>query len=697
MPSRKRVYQLVLCSLILTIAVALVRESSADNRQREIAALARATLARRCFACHGENGVARKKVFVLDRDRLVASQIVIPGDSNSLLLEMVESGAMPIGGAELSEEELGTLRNWILDGAPSWDDEVTSAKRVLLTEPAILALIRNDLLRARERDRVFLRYFSLAHLLNAGVQDAELETYRGGLSKLVNSLSWNREINPLASIDAERTVFRVDLRDYRWTAATWQSIIAAYPYGVRGAESRNIDQLSGAALPYIRADWFAANASVPPLYHDILGLPPTALELERQLGIDTTRDLEEEKNVARAGLRTSGVSQNNRVLERHVSPNGAYWKSFDFKNNVDDQNIFKDPLRLNPAGGEIIFNLPNGLQAYMLINGSGRRIDEAPIAIVADRNNPDDPVIRNGRSCMSCHYAGIQTFKDDVRPVVRGLAFAKFDREKALAIYPTLDTLDRLMEKDIARFQSAIGQTGGRSISSTVEPINALSRRFLADLSVAQAAAEAGLDPKGFQARIARSERLLALGYGQLLVDNGGIKRDAWERNFGDLTQELQLGDYVASSVVLPRRSAAGITNAASGINRTFAGLFGTRLDTADIMRSARTIVVRSMTIYLEPQQLENELRQRPEFKSLGLAMVKDEQMADIRIEINRAEFSFNYAYTVTNPQTSIVVASGSVTAWNGDVAAPRIAHEILREIQAVRQGSTGIKSRAKD
>ena len=113
---------------------------------------------------------------------------------------------------------------------------------------------------------------------------------------------------------------------------------------------------------------------------------------------------------------------------------------------------------------------------------------------------------------------------------MRGLSFAAFD---------------------IARFQSAVGQTGGRSISSTTEPINALSRRFFADMSVAQAAAEAALDPKEFQARIARSERLLGLGYGQLLVENGGLRRDAWDGNFGDLTQELQLGDYVASIIVL--------------------------------------------------------------------------------------------------------------------------------------------------
>lgn len=89
------------------------------------------------------------------------------------------------------------------------------------------------------------------------------------------------------------------------------------------------------------------------------------------------------------------------------------------------------------------------------------------------------------------------------------------------------------------------------------------------------------------------------------------------------------------------------------------------------------------MTFYLEAQQLESELRKRSEFKSLGVAIVRDKKLADLRIEINRAEFSFNYTYRVTNPQTSVVVASGKVTARNGDFAAPQIAQEILKEISA--------------
>ena len=674
-------FALIMISAVFT-SVALTNDSD-----RELSALARDILSRRCFACHGANGVARKNIFVLERDRLVASRTVIPGNTNSSLLSVVESGAMPMGGPELPQDEKTVLRNWIARGAPNWDDTNRSI-RTFLTEPALLALIRNDLLQTSDRSRPFLRYFSLAHLYNAGISDEELETGRAALSKLINSLSWHREIAPLAPIDPARTVFRIDLRDYNWTAATWNLLLAVYPYGIRSADSRVIDQLSGSPLPYLRADWFVANASIPPLYHDILGLPKTVRELEQILSIDTARDLEEEKNVARAGLRSSAVSQNNRVLERHVSQHGAYWKSFDFKSNLDDQNIFKDPLRLNPAGGEIIFNLPNGLQAYFLINSFEQRIDQAPISIVSDRNNPDDPVIRNGRSCMSCHFSGIQSFKDEVRPVVRSLPFASFDRQKVLSIYPAQDTLDRLIERDRNRFQQAATAIGASAASAQAEPINALARRFFSEMSVGQAAAEAGLELGEFQSRIAMSSRLLGLGYGQLLVRDGGIRRDAWDKNFGDLARELELGDHVASVIVLsPRASALRLPNQAGGANRTVVPrAIGS--DPNAIMRSARTICVRSMTVYLEAQQFENDLRKRPEFNAMGLMIVKDENAADILIDINRAEFSFKYSFTATNPASSIVVSSGKVTAWNGDFAGPRLAKEFLMHMQTARSSS---------
>ena len=677
--------RLLLLIAYLAGAVGLLvipQPATAEDETRALAEQARDILARRCFQCHGANGVARKNIFVLDRARLISAKTVIPGDDKSPLLRMVETGAMPPAGPELSEKEKSILRKWILAGAVDWEDiNKTTTRREFITESAITAYIYKDLLRADERSRPYLRYFSLAHLLNAGASDDEMEAYRAALAKLVNSLSWHREITQPAPVDDAKTILRIDLRDYGWTERTWNVILASYPYGVLKQGDEIIARLSITSPVYVRADWFVAVAAAPPLYHDLLGLPASAAELERLIGVDTARNLAEEKNVARAGVRSSGVSHNNRVLERHVSPYGAYWKSFDFRNDPVTQNIFKDPLRLNPAGGEIIFNLPNGLQAYMLIDALGRRINEAPIDIVADRNNPDDPVIENGRSCMSCHFKGMQSFKDDVRPVVNGMTVGFFERDRALALYPPQETLDRLIEKDRQRFESAADQAGGRSVESVnAEPINAMSRRFFADLSVSQAAAETGLDVKEFQASVSRSARLVSLGFGQLLVPQGGFKRDIWEKNFGEIARELQLGDHIASRAAIFHRVPTTTTLLTRG-----ARAVSPATEPQLIMRVARTIFVRSKSVFLKSEWLEEELHKRPEFAALGLTIVRDRKKADIEIEINRPPFTFIYGYTLTNPETSVMLTDGKVTAFDGTVASPKIAKEILKRLAAAR------------
>src|SRR5262245_23334617 len=121
----------------------------------------------------------------------------------------------------------------------------------------------------------------------------------------------------------------------------------------------------------------------------------TARDLERKLGVYVADNFKRDK-LARAGFTASGVSGQNRMVERHESPYGAYWKSYDFKSNAGRGNLFRFPL--GPAfagnpyadqafahdGGEIIFNLPNGLQGYLLVNGKDGRIDEGPVEVVSD-------------------------------------------------------------------------------------------------------------------------------------------------------------------------------------------------------------------------------------------------------------------------------------------------------------------------
>jgi formylglycine-generating enzyme required for sulfatase activity len=233
-------------------------------------------------------------------------------------------------------------------------------------------------------------------------------------------------------------------------------------------------------------------------------------------------------------------------VERHESPFGAYWKSFDFSSNQGDQNIFANPLFFKAAGGEMVFHLPNGMQAYFIANAEGRRIDAAPIDIVSDRTHPEEPVVRNGISCMGCHYAGMKTFKDEVRDVILASTASAFDRERALALYPQQAELDRLLQRDAERFSGAVVAAGGKpTLDHRTEPVNALARKFGADVPAVQAAAESGLELPAFLDRLRGSQRLNALGFGQLLLPDGAIKRELWEEHFGTVVEELGLGEFV--------------------------------------------------------------------------------------------------------------------------------------------------------
>ena len=69
-------------------------------------------------------------------------------------------------------------------------------------------------------------------------------------------------------------------------------------------------------MPYARADWFAFTASRPPLYNALLRLPRSFQTLARDQAVDVEGDIR--KYLAqRAGFQKSGVSQNNRLIERH--------------------------------------------------------------------------------------------------------------------------------------------------------------------------------------------------------------------------------------------------------------------------------------------------------------------------------------------------------------------------------------------
>ena len=513
-----------------------------------------------CLICHGENGSYRESL-IIEHNALIENGKIIPGnpDGSVFYQRLIETNVakrMPLGQPPLTPAAIETIHQWIATGAPDWNTP-TRPNTDFITPQAMLETIETHVQSLEPFDRTYARYFTSTHLYNAGETDEALKAYQRALSKLVNSLSWGREIVKPKAIDPIGTIFYIDLRDYQWEVGTnrWTQIERIYPYTdeynaptetALHEKLISLQEELNCKVPVIHVDWFIANASLPPLYHDILQLPLTERELEEKLEVSVTQNIQNApgKRVWRAGFNNSGVSNHNRVVERHTFQHGAYWKSYDFAGSVGTQNIFTHPISFEHDGSEIIFNLPNGLQAYYLANQNGNRLNVAPTDIVS---NPavSDPAVRNGLSCIGCHTEGMKQFEDEVRNVVEQNANPPYDKARALSLYVEKTTMDALLAQDTERYRQALQKTG--DVFGGIEPIQRFHEVFQGPIDATHAAASLGLQTETLLKNIQQNVGLQNLGL--LVLENGTIKRDTLTQQWSDIVHAL---DFPQESIVTP-------------------------------------------------------------------------------------------------------------------------------------------------
>ena len=670
----------------VVVAIAAWGTQAAAGQQRwqaaELPSRAQQILKQRCGQCHDTQGRAFNGVVVDDHARLVGNRDrpVAPHDDQSLLLRLVRQGAMPPGDAKLTATEVETLTRWVAQGAPPWPDDTVPLRREFFGEADTVRAIEQDLLSLPQRHRRFIRHFSLVHLYNVGVDEQEIGVHRQALAKLLNSLSWQRRIAVPHALGPERMLLRIDLRDYGWTERTWRKLVGRYPYVFGRFDEQRIQALSGSPVAYLRVDWFVAAASEPPLYYETLGLPPTVSELEQLLGVDTARHLSEERGVIRGGVGQSGVSRNNRVLERHEAPHGAYWKSYDFRSNAGRQNIFQHPLDFRAAGGEMIFHLPNGMQGYYLADADGRRIDKGPSDVVFDRTNPTSPEIVAGRSCMSCHAEGMKRFRDDVRPVLVRRPLSE-ERETALMLYAGQADLDRLLDEDEARFRRAVFDATGERPSETVrEPIGRVANAHQAPLGLERAAAELGDQPARLGPRLALNQQRGRLpGLDALTVEGGTVSRDSWEGTFNRAVRAFDLGEGRLF------RSRAGRSRRISRIGRVRPPVTGSR-EPVILLREARSLYVHSGSTRFRVEAVQEGFGKNRGFEELGIVFVDRPSRADLKLRVGRPVFTFDFTYQLTDRRTGVVLAGGRFTAADAKLGIQRIVATIVGKLSSARQ-----------
>lgn len=530
-------------------------------------------LDKHCARCHQDGKLVERlkpaKNFgnVLKLEEIAADpQYILPGNPQaSRLFKQIIDKEMPYdavygGGADVTTEEIVTLENWI----KSLGTRTATCDARFMGNVRLMALIVADLVKLPTTRRNGTRYLTFTNLRNACTGETELEVYRQGAIKLLNSLSRSPDVIRLEAVDAERTILRFHLDDLRWTAADWNTVLASYPYNTQPETDlvAVLERSTGSKLPYVRADWFAFQASRPGLYEKLVKLPRTFQELARAEGVDLAGNI---KNflVQRAAAQKSGVSRNNRLIERHRSGVGYFWTSYDFAGNTGRQNLFEHPLgpdgpdSFQHDGGETIFSLPNGFQAYYLNSARGDALNEGPTNIVQDPTNKNLTVV-NGISCMGCHDQGMRKMKDDVRALVLGgKTYPLAVREAVAALYPPNDKMDAVIESDAARFRIAMEKAGLNPTLKLhgLEPITALAKRYENDLDLKAAAAELGIAAKDLSTTV----RDVSPKFRTLVrrLEQGLVPRDQFEAQFVGLSADLTDDQPVLVGSAPPKRPAA--------------------------------------------------------------------------------------------------------------------------------------------
>jgi hypothetical protein len=209
-------------------------------------------------------------------------------------------------------------------------------------------------------------------------------------------------------------VYRIQLEDLGWDWKQWNKVLEKYPYAYNDPYAPQMA---------IRADWLVAalaDTTESDAYYRLLyGAKPPANrdEFLAVWGVDQ----KQQSGLELGWIETqSQVSkQGTRFIRRFLSNRGSVWSTQD----VLKLNRTSDPLEFPDGafkhdGEESIAMTPKvsarmrtrgASMAFLLSNGAGKRVEEAPVDLVEDyqRTIRSQSAIINNGSCIGCHIHGL--------------------------------------------------------------------------------------------------------------------------------------------------------------------------------------------------------------------------------------------------------------------------------------------------
>jgi len=362
----------------------------------------------------------------------------------------------------------------------------------LIDQDNLFQIINADLARLDLGDSAFVRYLTLANRNQALGCGAALDGERAAINELINSVSIDARATPLVAVDAEETLYRLDLRDYGWDRAitvagkrftdAWEALIAGSPYALPyiGDDADDAVNDTGTKVPVLFGNAFVAAAARAPLYYALLDIPADADDFLRDdLGIDVASG-----ETGRAGFTAAARGGDAHFLAQRFDIEvraGFAWQISEFG------DLFDDPLGSANGEREIVFTLPNGLQGHVLADANGRV--KASSDVLVDRFESDGHA-KIASSFFRSRANGME-LTDEVRDFARANPgnFGAAERAAIRAAYPGQGALQQLLDEDRAFFSGALERIG-LDIATRPEPVSQSFADFDADVDLATAAGD---------------------------------------------------------------------------------------------------------------------------------------------------------------------------------------------------------------
>ena len=421
------------------------------------------------------------------------------------------------------------------------------------------------------------------------------QTSEKALNFLLNSFSRNPRlvtVDPSAIIDGEITIDgfgqgreRIALDEVFNTAAI-QNLL-------RTRELVNPYACSGDGQNTWRLDWLASVLMVPDFYYQVINFPNQWQTLADELGVENTPPETATQNGNKIWAEYSMISASSKgrmlEFERQIDPQTGrprfgrlVLRSTDFERNPppgrrsEESDPALHPNDYRGKAGEMIIDLPNGMQAYYLANNDGTRVGEAPVSIVHNEEGLEGKTFASShsgleitapRDCMRCHRngpIGQDYLADDFdmdkileEKVSRGL-LSEREAEEAKRRYTTGKVYNREMNQSRKNFTNVLKRAkafvddGNGEMAPILADLDAVYRK---PLSINQIAKELGIETRELKQRIKQPgneglANLMGLTKKNDSYDFSELKlsRTEYEKIFCDLKQGLVNREPLVSS-----------------------------------------------------------------------------------------------------------------------------------------------------